>query len=75
MTSRVVRPVEPILEIIRDYQAMYGHGPDLRELARRMGLSAVSGAHRHVKNLRDAGLVELCPCGCRRVRSVVSDAN
>jgi repressor LexA len=46
-----------IVEFIRDFWALYGHGPSLREIARGLGFHGPSGVEYQVQILLAEGAV------------------
>ena len=46
-----------ILDAIRDYMAVHGYGPSVRELGEAVGLSSTATVHYHLRELARQGLI------------------
>jgi repressor LexA len=56
-----VKPQEKILKFIREFLDEHQMPPTLREIQDHMGFSAIGTIQYHVKNLTDAGFLEVKP--------------
>ena len=56
-TVRLTPKQRKIFDFVRSYTAENGYAPSLQEICGHMGLSAVSTAHQHLRNLEHKGFL------------------
>ncbi len=58
---RPMKPQEKILKFIREFMDEHQMPPTLREIQEHMGFAAIGTIQYHIKNLADAGFLEVKP--------------
>ena len=63
---------QKILRYIADYTGQYGISPTVREISAGTGVSSLSTVHRHVRRMKDQGLLIDTKPGCSRSLAISS---
>jgi repressor LexA len=58
MATILPKTKQRILEYLRDYIGKHGYAPTLSEIAKHLGVSALSTVHEHLAFLEDHGFIE-----------------